>query len=90
MKLIWSPKFKKSAEKFIKSNPELIKQFKATIRLLEENPFNPLIKTHKLKGYLKECFSCSINYYYRIVFKMCDQEVDCIQLLNIGTHDEVY
>ena len=90
IEMIWSPKFKKVAEKFIKFNPEMIESFKSTIKLLEENPFNPSLKTHKLKGNLSDCFACSINYYYRIVFKMCIREPNCIQLLNIGTHEEVY
>ena len=31
-----------------------------------------------------------INFHYRIVFKFCTDEASCLQLINIGTHDEVY
>jgi len=89
-KLIWSPKFKKSAERFIKKNPQLIELFKITIKEIECDPFRTSLKTHKLKGLLNSCYSSSINYNYRIVFKISESEDNCIELLNIGTHDEVY
>ena len=89
-KLIWSSKFSKAANKFIKQNPELIELFKTKIFQLEDNPFESSLKTHKLKGRLSSCYSCSINYDYRIVFRLSDIEQNCIELLNIGTHDEVY
>jgi addiction module RelE/StbE family toxin len=89
-KLIWSTKFRKSAEKFIKQNPDIVHLFKSKILLLEENPFHSSLKTHKLKGRLSSCLSCSINYEFRIVFKFSETESNCIELLNIGNHDEVY
>lgn len=89
-KLIWSSKFTKSAKKFIKQNPELIILFKSKIIQLEENPFESSLKTHKLKGRLSSCYSCSINYDYRIVFRLSEIEQKCIELLNIGSHDDVY
>ena len=63
---------------------------KLKIKILEDNPFHTSLKTHKLKGKLSSCYACSINYEYRIVFKLCESELNCIELLNIGTHDEVY
>lgn len=89
-RLVWSPKFKKSAERFLKLNPQLKELFKSTIIALEDNPFHSTLKTHKLKGRLSDCFASSINYDYRIVFKFCQFDNNCIELLNIGTHDEVY
>ena len=89
-KLIWTSKFKKSAERFIRQNPQLIELFKLTIKEIESDPFRSSLKTHKLKGQLSSCFASSINYNYRIVFKISDSDTNCIELLNIGTHDEVY
>ena len=89
-RLVWTSGFKRSAQKLIKKNPNIIKLFKLRIKILEDNPFHPSLKTHKLKGRLSSCFACSINFEYRIVFKICESESDCIELLNIGTHDEVY
>lgn len=85
--LIWTPKFVKSVEKFCKKNPELVERFKSTIRQIESEPFHPILKTHKLKGEMSQFYSCSINYYYRIIIEI---NQDSVVLLNIGTHDEVY
>jgi mRNA-degrading endonuclease YafQ of YafQ-DinJ toxin-antitoxin module len=56
--------------------------------LLELDPFHPTLKTHKLQGKLKKYYSCSIDYYFRLIFDFLDNEN--IQLLDIGSHDEVY
>ncbi|MBI5323890.1 MAG: type II toxin-antitoxin system mRNA interferase toxin, RelE/StbE family [Ignavibacteriae bacterium] len=93
MKIIWTPKFQNSAKKLLKKNPELIELFKQRIKTLEISPFNPILKTHTLKGPLEGFYSCSINYFYRFVFEIStDTETneEVIILINIGSHDEVY
>ena len=89
-KLIWTSKFLKASEKLLNNNPELINQFKNCIKLLEENPFIPSLRTHKLKGKLSEFYSSSLNFSFRIVFELKNNDIDTIILLNIGRHDEVY
>ena len=90
-KLIWTQRFIKASEKFISKNPELIDTFKSTITRLEQDPFDPTLKTHKLKGKLSGLLSCSINYYFRIVFLLdYSSKPAQIILLNIGSHEQVY
>jgi len=92
-RLIWTPKFQKASKKLLNKNPELTEIFKQKIIQIEENPFNPILKTHKLRGNLKGFYSCSINYIYRIVFELTidlNTKEEIIVLLNIGSHDEVY
>ena len=36
--------------------------------VFRENPFHPSLKTHKLKGVLRNFYSFSVGYKYRIVF----------------------
>ncbi len=50
-----------------------------------KNPFDPKLKTHKLGGKLKEFWSFSIAYKYRIVFEFTG--ADKITFHDIGTHD---
>jgi len=88
--LVWTPKFLKSARKFLEDCPDYSNLFKERIQLIEENPFNPSLKTHKLKGNLKDFYSSSLNYNYRIVFQFDENDDGLIILCNIGTHDEVY
>jgi len=63
------------------------------MNLLQENPFNPKLKTHKLKGILEGTLACSIDYDYRIIFDFVKNQTSDeteILLINIGTHEEVY
>ena len=64
---------------------------RATLELLREDPFDPRLGSHKLKGHLAGLWSCSAGYDLRVVFEISkhhDEEV--ILLVSVGTHDEVY
>ena len=91
MKLIASKTFTRDAKRFLKKNPQLAENVKTTLALLEKNAFEPQLKTHKLKGALKNSWACSVAYDLRIVFEIVRHEnEDAILLQTIGTHDEVY
>lgn len=84
IKILYSSQFEKSFKKI----PENIAQlFNNKQSLFTLNYFNPILKTHKLKGKLKEYYSFSINSEYRIIFKMVS--IDKILFLDVGTH-EIY
>lgn len=57
------------------------------IKLFKENSRNPLLRMHKLKGRLKDRWSFSVNYRFRIVFRYDKPGVAA--LLAVGDH-EVY
>lgn len=82
-------KFVKKATKFFKKHPDLASKFKEIIIKLENNPFEPSLRFHQLKGNLSKFHAISLTYEYRIVLllKIVDEE---IILVDIGTHDEVY
>ncbi len=49
------------------------------------NPFDPRLRTHKLKGELAGAWSYSVNRSYRVLFRfLTDHEV---LYYDIGTHD---
>ncbi len=54
---------------------------------------HPALRTHELKGDLKDCWACSAGYDCRLVFEIVKnpktQESE-ILLHTAGTHDEVY
>ena len=54
------------------------------IDLFIENPHHPSLKSHKLHGRLREYHSFSVNYAYRILYKIKDNEAIFAE---IGTHD---
>jgi len=87
--LIYTNSYIKRASKFVKKHPDLISQYKKTLKLLEIEPSHPSLRLHPLKGKSKDLHSVSINISYRITleFFIIKQE---IILVNVGHHDEVY
>jgi len=93
IKLILSSSFKRAFKNIIKRRPDLKSKIEAKLRLLAENPHNPILRTHKLKGRLSGAWACSIEYDCRIVFSFeqnPETQVEEVVLIDIGSHDEVY
>ncbi len=88
--LYFSSSFKRTVKKFSKNSDFMI-DLHSTLSLLSENPFNPKLKTHKLKGTLEGLYACSVNYSFRIIFRFLKElNKTNILLIDLGTHDEVY
>lgn len=87
--IIRDDKFIKTTKKFLKKHPNLVDKFKQTILKLENNPFEPSLKLHKLQGNLDKFHAVRLTYEYRIVLILvvCDKQ---IVIIDIGTHDDVY
>lgn len=84
MKILYKPKF---LRQFKKLPPALQEEAKEKIVLFSQDPRHPFLKTHKLKGPLKEFWSFSVNYKDRIVFQYerCKGQ-KCPSLIAIGDH----
>ena len=79
----------RSAAKFIKNHPDLWDKFVAVLRDLENDPFQPHLKYHQLRGNFKGVQAVSITYSYHITLTIVVSDREII-LLDIGSHDEVY
>ena len=93
MKLVAHKSFKRAFKKLIKKNPQLQSKVLGILDLLEDDPFTPSLKSHKLTGDLDGYWSCSVNYDCRIIFTFSqdeESEETLIILVDIGSHDEVY
>lgn len=91
--LVWSANFTRQVKRLVRQNPSLKKTVEQTLEKLTNDPFDPSLKTHKLKGQLANKWSCSIDYSNRIVFQFMenpDLNTEEILLLAIGSHDDVY
>ncbi len=88
-KLVETKNYIKKIKKFFKKHPNLLNKYEKTIFFLENDPFHPSLRLHKLQGDLKEFYSVSIDLEYRIIidFIIIDKQ---IFLIDIGSHDEVY
>lgn len=89
--LVRTTSFVRAARRLVKKHPELTEDLRTTLQILTEDAFDPLLKTHKLKGDLAGRWSCSVGYDLRIVFEFVQQQgKEAILLQSLGTHDEVY
>lgn len=79
--------FKRAYQKRIKKDSEINTRFWNAIEMFVTDPFNPMLKTHKLSGKLKGLWVFSCLYDCRIIFKFIKKEV---LLIDIGSYDEVY
>lgn len=88
-RLIYTDSYVRRARKFLKKQPQIIRQYEKTLELLELNPHHPSLRLHGLQGQLTGLSSVSINRSYRIVLEFVIQGSDII-LVDIGSHDHVY
>lgn len=91
--LVFASSFKRAFKRLIKQKPELKKRIEERLTILANEPFNPLLQTHKLKGKLSGAWACSVEYDCRIVFNFVKNEnsgEEEILKIDIGTYDEVY
>ena len=59
--------FLKSFKRVVKKRPGRREEIEKTLRLLLDDPFNPGLETHKLKGKLSGTWACSVGYDLRII-----------------------
>lgn len=91
--LAWHNSFKQAFKRITKNNVELKQNIVDALELLQKNPYNPKLKTHKLHGKLKDYWASVVDYDCRIVFAFTnhpDYDKEIIALIDIGTHDNVY
>lgn len=73
-------------KKMIKAQPRsLEKQLKKTLRLLQENPAHPSLRSKKYQS-IEGVWESSINMNYRILWEYGVEQPDVIILLAIGDH----
>ena len=89
--LLRSSAFVRAAQKVVKKYPQNAIELQSALELLQVDAFHPSLRTHKLKGELKDSWASSAGYDLRIVFSFVPhQGSEAILLESVGTHDEVY
>lgn len=84
VKYFYTKEFKKSINKFSAVDQQSVME---RINLFLSDPHHPSLKTHKLKGQLKNYWAFSLNYHFRIIFRFISDTT--VEFINIGTH-EIY
>ncbi len=85
MTIKFSKRYKKQYKKL---SPRLQKQTKHRIELWQEDPYNPLLRLHKLEGKLAKYYSINITGDIRALYEIVDDEI-CLYDM-IGTHSQLY
>ncbi|MEI6704249.1 MAG: type II toxin-antitoxin system mRNA interferase toxin, RelE/StbE family [Deltaproteobacteria bacterium] len=81
--------FQKHWLKYLKKlNEKEKEQLRERLAFFREDVFDSRLKTHHLKGNLKEYYSFSVSYSDRIVFRLLDNGE--ILFIEIGSHDICY
>ena len=86
-KFLFTPHFKKKYLRLTRSNFILKKKIAKAFLLLENFPFHPGLKTHKVisrRG--KSAWSSTISGELRIIWNFNKGESEVINLLDIGGH----
>jgi mRNA-degrading endonuclease YafQ of YafQ-DinJ toxin-antitoxin module len=78
----------KHFERVYKKLPDSIKKkFKSLVPVIENNPFDNVLKTHMLQGNKFHIFSLSVTYKIRALFVI---KGNTIVFSDIGNHDDLY
>lgn len=81
MRIYYTPKFKREYKKL---PPEIWQEAKRCEKIFRQDPRDHRLKTHKLKGKLRDYWSFSVTHKHRIVFKFL--ETDLVAFHFIGDH----
>lgn len=80
--IVYTPGFLRQFNKL----PHLLQdEVEQKIGLFKVDPDHSFLKTHKLKGKLKTCYSFLVNYEYRVIFMYDSKKIAA--LLSVGNHD---
>ncbi|MBU1130821.1 type II toxin-antitoxin system YafQ family toxin [Patescibacteria group bacterium] len=83
MEIVYSQKFAREYKKL----PVNVKNTALKQEVIfRKDPFNPKLKTHKLKGKFKEFLSFSIGHKYRIIFEFA-KDKKTVYFHSVGNHD---
>jgi mRNA interferase YafQ len=89
--LLRSSAFVRDSKRLLRKRPALEGPLLRTLGLLQADVFAAALKTHKLKGELRNSWACSGGYDLRIVFSFTKYRgKPAILLESVGTHDAVY
>ena len=79
--IFYTPEFKRDYKKLSGTLQDLLKK---KGQLFGQEPFHPLLRTHKLSGKLRGLWSFSLDYRCRVLFRFRGQNE--VELLRVGDH----
>jgi mRNA interferase YafQ len=92
-RLVWDVSFRRAFKRITRREPALRERILDTVTALADNPLEPALKAHKLRGQLEGLWACWVEYDCRLVYALEPDPSggdDLIVLVDIGSHEEVY
>lgn len=86
MKVVLQKSFDKRYKKLA---PKLKIKVDSALAAFKENPFDPSLKNHALKGSMKGKRAFSVTGDVRVIFEEHD-DYFLVLILDVGTHPQVY
>ena len=83
MEIIYSSKFAREYKKLPNNIKDIAEEQESIFR---KDPYDPKLKTHKLKGKLSGFLSFSIGYKYRIISEFAKGK-NTVYFYSVGDHD---
>jgi addiction module RelE/StbE family toxin len=80
--------FEKYYKERIASNKNLREKVKQRIKIFANDPENPILKDHKLKGDKRDLRAFSVTGDIRIIYEK--EKSGYVLFVDVGTHKEVY
>ena len=85
--LVWSSAFVRAFKHVNRRQAVLRARIERTLCQLAEDPFHPLLHSHKLEGQLADAWACGVGYDVRILFDFARNPATG---LTLGAHNKVY
>lgn len=82
MEILYAPKFARQYKKLHKNTQAAAERRE---KIFRKDPFDALLKTHKLSGHLEGFYAFSVDFSHRIIFDFAGE--DTVRFYEIGTHD---
>lgn len=83
-----SAAFVRVARRFFRQHPELRERFEQMIDALSDDPYQPSLRLHPLRGYMAGLHAAGLTYEYRVILTLSISD-HLITLIDIGGHDAV-
>jgi addiction module RelE/StbE family toxin len=84
----YTPSFIRALKRLLRTNPALHSTYEEKLSLFISDPFNPLLRTHKLHGKLSGMWSFSLTSNLRILFRFTNKNKAVF--FDVGNHDDLY
>jgi mRNA-degrading endonuclease YafQ of YafQ-DinJ toxin-antitoxin module len=87
LKILYSRDFQKRFAQRIATNKKLLSRFYSRQELFRNNPRNPVLRNHALRGSREGVYAFSFAGDVRVIYKYYDSSTVIVLFIDIGSHN---